>query len=283
MGTVLLFPGQGSQKLKMGSEVFDAFPDLVCQADHELGYSIKRLCLEDPEKQLDQTQFTQPSLFVVCALAYLARTRTAGAATPDFAAGHSVGEYAALFAAGVFDFAAGVRLTRKRGEIMSRATGGGMAAVIGMPATQIEQLLRNFAFDSVDVANFNSPQQTVISGPVSQVDAAGTMLQGAGARMVLRLKVSAAFHSRYMKDASLEFGRFLQDFEFKAPKFPVISNLEARPYDPHRTKEILAGQIRNPVRWCDSLQYLAALGDMNFEEIGPGKVLTQLLGQILKR
>jgi trans-AT polyketide synthase/acyltransferase/oxidoreductase domain-containing protein len=266
----------------MGAEVFDLFPDLVEQADAELGYSIRRLCLEDPDKQLDQTQFTQPALFIVCALTYLDLEKKAGGIIPDFAAGHSVGEYAALFAAGVFDFITGVRLTRKRGELMSREAGGAMAAVIGLPVPRIQELLRNCAFDAIDIANFNSPEQTVISGPPDEIAEASEILQESGARMVVRLKVSAAFHSRAMRKPSREFAEYLRTQDFQAPRFPVISNLEAKPYDGPRAKQILADQICNPVLWHDSMRYLLTQGAMAFQEIGPGKVLTQLLSQIQK-
>ena len=165
---------------------------------------------------------------------------------------------------------------------MSRAQGGGMAAVIGLPPLRIEELLRNFAFDTIDVANFNSPRQTVISGPIADIEEATPIFQESGARMVIRLKVSAAFHSRHMADASREFGEFLQGFEFQAPSFPVISNLEARPYEISRARQILTDQIRHPVRWIDSIQYLVAQGGSVFEETGPGNVLTQLVAQIRK-
>src|SRR5262249_33257796 len=145
MTRISIFPGQGSQAKGMGAELFRKFPDLVSQADAELGYSIERLCLEDPDKQLNNTAFTQPALYVVDCLAHLNQLNESGVA-PHFVAGHSLGEYSALFAAGAFDFSAGLRLVRKRGELMSKAFGGGMAAVVGLTCEQIEDVLRTKGF-----------------------------------------------------------------------------------------------------------------------------------------
>ena len=282
MPTVYFFPGQGSQKLKMGAECFDRFPEQVRLADQELGYSIKDLCLEDPQKQLDQTQFTQPALFIVSALSYQAKLADTGNQAPDYVLGHSVGEYAALFAAGVFDLSTGIRLVKKRGEIMSKAMGGGMAAVIGMPPARITELMQTANLTGIDIANFNSPEQTVISGPVDDIDRVIPVLESGGARMVVKLKVSGAFHSRRMVEASRDFGAFLESIAFHEPRIPVISNLEAGPYTGSRVRELLTRQVCSPVRWTESIQYLHGLGEMSFEEIGPGKVLTRLLTQIKK-
>ncbi len=278
-----VFPGQGSQKKGMGQGLFDEIGEY---AEHEkdidalLGYSMRQLCLEDPEDKLKDTRYTQPALYVVNAL----HTKKAllDGARPKWLAGHSLGEYNALLAAGVFDFMTGLRLVQKRGELMSQARGGGMAAVIGLDAGIIANVLRDNGLVATDVANFNSPSQTVISGPVEDIDRAGPLLQAAGARMCMPLPVSAAFHSRYMADAAREFEAFLAPFDFAAPRVPVIANLTAQPYpaDGAAAKALLVGQITGSVRWVESVRHLAAQGVDRFEEMGPGNVLTRLVQQI---
>ena len=279
MQRIHLFPGQGSQKKGMGAGLFERFPEQVAEADAELGYSLAELCLQDPRQQLGQTQFTQPALFAVNALTFLDRLVGTGE-LPAFVAGHSLGEYSALFAAGVFDFRTGVKLVRERGALMARASGGSMAAVIGLAPDRIRQVLAESRLDSVDMANFNSPSQTVISGPAADLDAAQPLLEKAGAQMVKRLAVSAAFHSRYMADAGREFARLLEPLAFRAPRIPVLSNVTARPYEPGRIKELLARQITSPVRWSESIQWLLQQPDPEFIEVGPGTVLAGLVRRI---
>ena len=275
-----MFPGQGSQAKGMGgAALFDAFPDEVAVADGILGYSIRKLCLDDPDSQLDSTQFTQPALFVVGALSYMARQK-AGEPEPDYFAGHSLGEFNALHAAGSFDFATGVRLVQKRGELMSRATGGGMAAVINADPATIEATLREHGLDRVYLANFNTPVQIVISGDREQVAEAQPHLQK-GRVLVFPLKTSGAFHTPFMAEAQAEFGAFLSTIALADPRIPVIANATARPYEPGAVAATLASQIASPVRWADTMAYLMALGgadaDMSFDEVGHGDVLTKML------
>ena len=278
-----MFPGQGSQAKGMGADLFDRFAEMTGEADRILGYSIKELCLDDPRGELGQTQFTQPALFIVNALTYRARME-AGAAAPDFVAGHSLGEYNALLAAGCFDFATGVTLVKERGALMSRVSGGGMSAVIGLEPGRIQQLLHDSEEGRrLDVANFNSFEQTVIAGPKPDLDAVKPALEAAGARMVVALNVSAPFHSRYMREAQNEFAAFLQRFELKAPSIPVVSNVRARRYEGDMVRATLSEQIGNSVRWLDSMLYLMEKPEPTFEEVGPGQVLTKLLKQIQKR
>lgn len=274
----VVFPGQGAQQKGMGKELFEAFPAQTAEASEILGYDIARLCLEDPNKELRRTQFTQPALFVVGALAYQ-RWRASSGRDPDFAAGHSLGEYDALFAAGAFDFATGVKLVKRRGELMAQARGGSMAAVVGLDAGAIAQLLERNDLRALDVANFNTPQQTVLSGPGSELDRAAPFFEKAGARYV-RLDVSAAFHSRYMEPAAREFEAFLGGFSFQPLAFPVIANTQALPYAAADVAATLAAQLRSPVRWCDSIRYLLAQGELEFEELGHGTVLTRLIREI---
>ena len=278
-----MFPGQGSQSKGMGAPLFDQFPDWTAEADRILGYSIRELCVEDPRGELGLTAFTQPALFVVNALTYRARLE-GGQTPPDWVAGHSLGEYNALLAAGVFDFTTGLRLVQRRGALMASVHGGGMAAVIGLePARIIEILAGSEAGRRVDVANFNSFDQTVIAGPKDDLAAIETAFTAAQARAYIVLNVSAPFHSRYMRAPMEEFGAFLDAFSFEAPRVPVISNVTARPYDADAGRETLARQIGHSVRWLDSMLFLMEQGATEFEEMGPGSVLTKLLAQIRKK
>jgi trans-AT polyketide synthase/acyltransferase/oxidoreductase domain-containing protein len=275
---VYLFPGQGSQHVGMGKGLFEEFPELTAAADRILGYSIRTLCLEDPEHQLNKTQFTQPALYVVSALTYLKRVKEEGR-VPDYVAGHSVGEFAALFAAGAYDFETGLRLVQKRGELMSRVSGGGMAAVIGFDRQKVERLLRDSGMTAIDVANDNSPSQIVISGRKVDIENAAPVFEESGARYV-QLNVSGAFHSRYMSDATEEFAAFIRQFSFSELKLPVISNVHARPYRQEELVDNLVRQITHSVRWTESMTYLMALGDAEYQELGPGTVLAKLMVKI---
>ena len=262
----------------MGAELFGLFPDVVAQADKELGYSITELCLEDPAGRLGETQFTQPALYVVSCLAHLKEVRDGR--VPDYVAGHSVGEYGALLAAGVFDFATGLKLVKKRGDLMSKAKEGGMAAVIGMNREQVAEVIRANNYRDLYVANLNTPQQIVISGGRASVVAAQGAFEAAGAQLYIPLKVSGAFHSPFMSQAMEVFSIFLDQFDFSAPKIPAISNVTAEPYDKDEIRENLALQITHPVRWCESVQWLLKQPAPEFREIGPGNVLTGMLAKI---
>lgn len=283
MSTVCMFPGQGSQSKGMGADLFDRFQDWTSEADAILGYSIRELCVDDPRGELGFTQFTQPALFVVNAMTYRAR-QEGGGATPSFVAGHSLGEYNALVAAGACDFATGLRLVRQRGELMGRVRGGGMAAVVGMEPAKIQALLATSeAGQRIDIANFNSFDQTVIAGPKEDLAAVQPAFEEAEVRAFIVLNVSAPFHSRYMREPMAEFGAFLSDFTFAAPSVPVISNATAQPYEGSAVRETLARQIGHSVRWLDSVLYLLDQGATDFEEVGPGSVLKKLVAQIRKK
>ena len=278
MSLIWVFPGQGTQKRGMGREWFDRFSDRVAEADDLLGYSIRRLCLEDPDSSLSQTDRTQPALFVVSSLAYLARLED-GEERPDWLAGHSLGECTALFAAGAFDFATGVRLTRQRGELMARERGGGMIAVLGWPAEKLRNFLKEERFDAIDLANLNAPRQTVLSGREADIARCSEALKRARARVV-PLKVSGAFHSRYLRSAQDEFARRLKEVRFASLRIPVIANATARPYEDGEVRETLARQMSSPLRWTDTVEWLLRRPDPSFKEIGPGRVLTGLIRQI---
>lgn len=277
--TAYLFPGQGSQKVGMGEGLFAEFPEIVQQADAILGYSITSLCLEDLQGQINNTAFTQPALYVVNALSYLKKI-SQNDVKPDYFLGHSLGEYNALWAAGVLDFATGLRLVQKRGALMSQAVGGGMAAVIGLSSSQVSSIIEKNNLSTLSIANYNSYLQQVISGPQAAVNDAKQYFIEAGAKMYVPIAVTGAFHSVLMEPARTEFANFLAQFSFDPPQIPVIANLTASPYqgDIHST---LALQIDHPVQWLQSIRYLLRLSESDFEEVGPGKVLTNLVMRIL--
>lgn len=284
---VFVFPGQGSQSKGMGADLFDSvkqFAAVEDQVNNIVGYSLRDMCLNDSEGLLDQTRCTQPCLYVVNALHYYKAVEEGQ--QPGAVAGHSLGEYNALLAAGVFDFLTGLKLVQKRGELMSKASTGSMAAIVGLEAEQVADIIKDQEFDGIDVANFNSPHQTVISGVPEQIQRAITVFKDAGAKMAVPLKVSGAFHSRYMIDAAKEFDLFLRQFEFTAPKITVVANVTAQPYAQDKPNDnirhILVQQIYSSVRWTDSIRYLLSEGATEFDEIGPGKVLTKLINQICK-
>lgn len=278
MTNISLFPGQGSQKKGMGEDLFKEYPEYVALADRELGHSIVELCVSNTDGRLDETQFTQPALYVVSCLSHLKELQSSG--PPDYVAGHSVGEYSALFAAGAFDFVTGLKLVKKRGELMSRARDGGMAAVIGMERERVVEVIRGNNYKNVYVANLNTPQQIVISGARDAIMAAQSGFEAAGAQLYIPLKVSGAFHSPFMAQAMEVFSIFLDQFTFSKLTIPAISNVTALPYEEDEVRENLALQITHPVRWSDSMQWLMSKPDPVFREIGPGKVLTGMLAKI---
>ena len=280
-----VFPGQGSETKGMGKDLFDtveAFTAVEDQIDGILGYSLRELCLEDPKGVIHETDYTQPVLFVINALHYLAEK--AKGVQPDYLAGLSLGEYNALFAAGAFDLVTGVRLVQKRGALMAQAKGGGMAAVIGIEAEKIRQILAESNFNDLIIANYNSPKQSVISGPKDDIEKAKPAFADAGVRLYKPLTASGAFHTRYMKPAAEEFEKFLMDFEFKSLNLPVVANVTAEAYDSSNPsaaiRDLLVRQIHQPVKWLQSVQYMRQQGVSEFFEAGPGNVLTKLIKQI---
>jgi malonyl CoA-acyl carrier protein transacylase len=269
----------------MGQGLFDESPqyaEVEKDVDRMLGYSLRKLCLEDADNRLKETQFTQPCLYAVNALHYY--KAVSQGAHPAYLAGHSLGEYNALLAAGVFDFLTGLRLAQRRGELMSQAKNGGMAAVIGLGAGMVARLIKENGLASIDIANFNSPSQTVVSGPIEDIKRAGPLFEKAGARLYMPLQVSAAFHSRYMGYALKAFADFLAPMTFAAPKIPVIANVNAQPYPTDNASEsvksLLVNQIAHSVQWTQSMRFLISRGVTQFSEMGPGNALTRLAQQI---
>lgn len=273
-----IFAGQGSQFVGMGAELFDRFEKYTLSASQILGYSIKELCLHDHKKELGLTRYTQPAIYVVNALSYYAKLEESGA-EPEYVLGHSLGEYNALLAAGCFDFESGLRHVIKRGELMSLASGGGMAAVLKASSDEIRAILAKNDLDSIDLANFNTPTQTVISGPAGDVDKAQEVLASSGIYAV-PLNTSGAFHSRYMAASKKDFAQYLNKFEFNPLKIPVVSNVTARPYEDSMVRECLCEQITSPVKWHESIQYLLSLGDIEFSELGGSTILTKMIDEI---
>ena len=271
----IMFPGQGSQYKGMGKELFATFSVEKTITSEILGYDIEELCVRDPEKKLSQTQYAQPALYVVNALAYKKEKEN-----PDFLIGHSLGEYNALLAAGCFDFETGLKLVKKRGELMQEASGGGMAAVLGIDIETLKLLLSDKKYDAIDIANINTPTQIVVSGPTEGIKALVRDFETKKIR-IIPLFVNAAFHSRYMKTAATKFEEFLKQFKFTKPIIPVISNSEALPYN-HQIKHILSQQIVKPVRWMDTIQFLRQKEDMEFIEI-QSTILTKMVNEISKK
>lgn len=268
----------------MGQGLFDEIEEFISaesDIDDILGYSLRDLCLRDRLGQLKDTQYTQPALFAVNALHYY-KTLKDGA-HPHTLLGHSLGEYNALLAAGAFDLTTGIRIVKKRGELMS-SRGGGMSAVIGLDAMQISSLLSEERFSGIDIANYNSPSQVVISGPAAELALARPLLEARGAQMVIPLAVSAAFHSRHMAAAAKSFDDFLKNFTFNELRLPVISNVTGLPYPEgatsHSIRDLLVKQIASSVRWTQSIRLLLEQGATEFRELGPGNVLTGLVRQI---
>jgi len=272
-----VFPGQGAQFVGMGKELFLKYPEYVRKADEILGYSIEELCSVDGEEKLNLTQYTQPALFVVSALSYL--DCISNGRKPDVVAGHSLGEYNALFAAGVFSFETGLSLVKKRGELMSQANGGAMAAIIGLKEDEVKEIIRKYGLDDIDISNLNTPKQTVIASTKEGIERAQKIFEKEQVRFV-RLKVSAAFHSRYMKEAQTQFADFIEQFSFHEPCIPVISNYTAQVYKPGEIKENLIMQLGSTVRWVESVWNMEDLGCSEIKEIGPGNVLTNMIRKI---
>lgn len=269
-----VFPGQGSQKVGMGEELFKEFPEYVKKADEILGYSIEELCLKDPDGLLNQTRYTQPAIFVVNALEYLKKTKETNM-KPSYVAGHSLGEYNALFASGAFDFETGLRLVKKRGELMQQATGGSMAAIVQSDLNEVKRLIKEYV-PELELANLNCPSQTVVSGRKEDIDRAEEIFMNNMSCSYIKLKVSGAFHSKYMTKASMVFADFIKDIAFHKMEIPVISNYTARPYTYDTLKENLVLQINHPVNWTESIRFIMGRGNVTVQQCGFGKVLTNL-------
>ena len=289
VATAFLFPGQGSQAVGMGKALADAFPEaraVFDAADDALGDHLFRLCCEGPESELVLTRNTQPAILTMSIAAHAVWSARGGTAAA-FVAGHSLGEYSALVAAGALSLPDAVRAVRARGTFMQEAVPAGtgaMAAVLGLDADAVTRICAEAAgSEVVSPANFNSPEQTVIAGHASAVERASAKLKEAGAKRVVPLSVSAPFHCALMEPVKPRLQEVLARGVISAPRIPVVTNVEATPNsDRARVVPLLLAQVSAPVRWVESIRALGAAGVTRVVELGPGKVLGGLVKRISK-
>ncbi len=279
-----VFPGQGSQYVGMGKELAEKHPivaETFAEADEALKFSLSRLCFEGPEEELTLTRNTQPALLVTSVAIF--RLLEAHGFAPDLGAGHSLGEYSALVAAGAMSFADAVRTVRLRGELMEEAVPPGqgtMAAILGLERELVEALCREVA-GVVEPATYNSPGQVVVAGDTEAVHALMERALAKGARRAQLLKVSGPFHSSLLAGAGQRLGEWLASIPIAPPKFPVYSNVTAAPVTtPEEIRACLARQVSAPVRWEESVRNMVAEGATRFVEVGPGRVLSGLIKRI---
>jgi len=280
MKTAFVFPGQGSQLVGMGKDLAEKYLD---QANAILGFDLKRICFEGPEEELKKTEITQPAILTV-SIAAFEWLKSTGLPLPSAVAGHSLGEYSALVAAGSIQFSDAVKIVHLRGKFMQEAVPlgtGSMMAVLGAERKIIEEVCQQIG--EVWPANYNTAGQIVISGKKEKVEAAGEKLKAAGAKRVVPLQVSAPFHCPLMQPAADKLKIELDKITIQDAQIPVVANVTARFVTRgSEIKELLVRQVTSPVRWEDSIKYLVAEGYGNFIEVGPGKVLAGLIKSIEK-
>ena len=289
MSTAFLFPGQGSQFVGMGRDLYDRQPAaraLFDEADARLGFPLSRLCFDGPEEALTDTAVQQPALYTTSLAAWAVLTER-GQANAAYVAGHSLGEFSALAAAGALGFADGLALVRRRGELMKLAgqrQPGGMAAILGLDAAPVAEVCATAAAETggtVGVANDNCPGQVVITGDETALTRAMSLLAEAGARKVVRLPISIAAHSPLMDSVADAFAAAVAAAPLAAARIPVVANVTARPITtPDEIRAELTAQLTAPVRWTDSVRQLGALGVDAYVEVGPGDVLLGLVKRI---
>lgn len=280
-----IFPGQASQYPGMGKDLAEKFPAarrVFEEADAALGISISKLCFEGSEEELKQTENTQPCILTVSVAAW--RVLEEHGVQPDYVAGHSLGEYSALVAAGGLQFADAVRLVRKRGEYMHAAVTpgeGAMAAILGLASAQVEEICKQVIGGGAWPANLNSQEQTVISGKAAAVKQAVEIASASGAKRAVILPVSAPFHCELMAPAQQRLEPDLRAATFSALRYPLVTNVDAEAIDTgDDARDALIRQVTMPVRWEQSMREIIGLGALTFLEVGPGRVLSGLLRQI---
>lgn len=281
-----VFPGQGAQFVGMGKDLYDNSPlakDMFLKANDILGFDITSLMFEGTPEDLKQTKVTQPAVFIHSVLA----AKAMGADfQPDMVAGHSLGEFSALAAAGALSFEDALTLVSKRAMAMQKAcemNPSTMAAVLALPDETVENICNSITQEVVVAANYNCPGQIVISGSKAGIDLAAEQLKAAGAKRVLPLAVSGAFHSPLMEPARQELAEAIEATHFVKPICPVYQNVDAKPYsDPDQIKANLVAQLTSPVRWTQTVNNMLADGADEFVELGPGQVLTGLIAKIRK-
>ncbi len=279
-----MFSGQGSQYVGMGAELLEEYEvakDIMQEANSILGFDLEHMILEGPEADLNNTKNTQPAIYTMSAM--VRKVLAEKGIEPSAVAGHSLGEYSALAAAGVISFADGLKLVRRRGELMDEALPEGqgtMAAIIGLNKEEILEICEKT--DGVcEVANYNSPAQIVISGEVAAIAKAVELAEEAGAKKVIPLSVSGAFHSKLMAPAKKELTEVINEIEFNKPKLPFVANVTAGYLtDPAEIKAALIDQLDHSVRWVESIEVLREDGYQTFIEVGPGRVLKGLMRRI---
>lgn len=282
-----IFPGQGSQSVGMGKDLFDNYPaarKVFEEADEALGSKISEMCFSGSEEDLQLTANTQPAILTASVAAFRA-VESEASATLDFAAGHSLGEYSALVAAGVLDFNDAIRIVRQRGTYMQDAVPvgiGAMAAILGLDSEKVEEGCREASQGQIcSPANINSPSQVVIAGHTEAVDRACEILKTKGAKRAIRLNVSAPFHCALMLPAQAKLAKDLAGLEYGDYRFPVVHNVDAAPNtDASAVADRLTRQVSSAVQWLETIKFLSAQGVETFVEIGPGKVLSGLVRQI---
>lgn len=283
---VFLYPGQGSQKVGMGRDLLDHYhpaKKVFEEANSILGFDLRKICVEGSEKELTKTDNLQPALLTVSWI--LTRLLKEEGIIPRAVAGHSLGEYSAILAAGVVDFPTALKIVRERARLMEEAGKkgeGGMAAVIGLQERLVTDVCKEIG--GVEPVNFNCPGQIVISGNKEKLHLATEELKRAGAKKVVLLPVSGAFHSFMMKDAAVKFSRVLEKFHFNDPSCPVVSNATGEyATSAHKVKDNLKLQMDHPVLWEKGMRLLLSDGFNIFIEVGPGKVLQGLIRRIDKK
>ncbi|MFI2641984.1 ACP S-malonyltransferase [Streptomyces sp. NPDC018610] len=272
----LVFPGQGVQRRGMGEGLFERYPRETAAASELLGCSVAELCREDPEDRLADTRYAQPAVFLVNALSWMDRERAGR--RYDYFAGHSLGEFNALVAAGVVGLMDGLALVRRRAELMAGVTGGAMVAVVGLDSARVEATLRTAGFNLVHVANRNSDKQVTVAGDRRQLALAAKALRGPGVR-VLPVRVSGPFHTPAMAPAGRAFADVLRDHEFRAGHTPVMSSVTGAEFDAGQAVRLLSRQISRPVEWVRTVRALRAAGVTHFDE-ADGTTLTAFIARI---